>query len=149
MDRPPRVSRKHLARIRRAFRRVEIVRQMGMRLASLARGRATLVLETQKQHLHPQGAVHGGVIATLADTALAMALLTLLPAGTEMATVEMSINYLSAHRRGRLRAEARVLRTGRRIAVGEVDVRNPAGALVAKSLLTYSIRTLEPRAGTD
>lgn len=113
---------------------------MGMKLARLAPGRATLLLDARKQHLHPQGAVHGGIIATLADTALAMALFTLVPPTTRMATVEMSINYLAAHSRGRLRAEARVLRKGRRLAVGEVDVWNRAGVRVAKSLLTYSIR---------
>jgi len=59
--------------------------------------------------------------------------------------VEMSVNYLSPHRRGRLRAEARVLRKGRRLAVGEVDVWNAAGERVAKSLLTYSIRAERER----
>jgi uncharacterized protein (TIGR00369 family) len=141
----PTLRQQHLGWIRRTFRRVEIVRQLGMRLARLGPGRATLVLETRREHLHPQGAVHGGIIATLADTALAMAIFTLVPARTEMATVEMSVNYLSPHRRGRLRAEARVLRKGGRIAVGEVDVWNAAGELVAKSLLTYSIRAERER----
>ncbi|MFQ5926927.1 MAG: PaaI family thioesterase [Terriglobia bacterium] len=140
MPRKRTARQQHLAWIRRTFRRVGIARQMGMKLARLSPGRATLLLDARKQHLHPQGAVHGGVIATLADTALAMALFTLVPPRTQMATVEMSINYLAAHSTGRLRAEARVLRRGRRIAVGEVDVWNRAGVRVAKSLLTYSIR---------
>jgi len=145
MKRKSTSRQQHLDWIRRAFRRVEIVRQLGMRLARLGPGRATLVLETRSEHLHPQGAVHGGIIATLVDTALAMAIFTLVPARTEMATVEMSVNYLSPHRRGRLRAEARVLRKGRRLAVGEVDVWNAAGERVAKSLLTYSIRAERER----
>ena len=69
-----------------------------------------------------------------------MALFTLVPLTTQMATVEMTINYLVPHRGGRLRAEARVLRKGQRIAVGEVEVWNRAGERVAKSLLTYSLR---------
>lgn len=120
---------------------------MGMKLGRLGRGRATLLLDTRREHLHPQGAVHGGVIATLADTALAMALFTLVPPTTQMATIEMTINYLAPHRGGRLRAQARVLRKSRRIAVGEVDIWNQAGKRVAKSLLTYAIRPKEGRYG--
>lgn len=136
-------SQQHLARVRRAFRRVEIVRRMGMKLERLGPGRATLLLEVRQEHLQPQGAVHGGVTATLVDTAVGMALFTLVPPTTEMATVDMTINFLSAHRRGRLRAEARVLRKGRRLAVGEVDVWNRAGERVAKGLVTYAMRGAE------
>jgi uncharacterized protein (TIGR00369 family) len=59
-------------------------------------------------------------------------------------TVEMKINFLDPHAGGRLRAEARVLRLGRRLAVGEVEIRNAARKLVAKSLLTYSVRGEKP-----
>lgn len=135
-----RVRRSHLAWIRSIFPRVQFVRQMGIRISRLGSGQATLVVDTRPEHLQPQGAVHGGVIATLADTAVAMALFTLVPPMTQMATVEMSINYLTPHRGGRLRAEASILRKGKRVAVGEVDVWNSARQRVAKALVTYSIR---------
>ena len=130
---------RHYAEIRRRFERVGAVRLLGMKLARLAPGRVTLLLDVEPRHSHPYG-VHGGVLAALADTALAMAILTRLPPRVWISTVEMKINYLSAHQRGRLRAEARVLRLGKRLAVGEVEIRNAARQLVAKSLLTYSIR---------
>lgn len=132
----------HYAEIRRRFERVGAVRLLGMKLARLAPGRVTLLLDVEPRHSHPHG-VHGGVLAALADTALAMAILTQLPATAWLSTVEMKINYLSAHQRGRLRAEAKVLRLGKRLAVGEVEIRNAARQLVAKSLLTYSIRRAE------
>ncbi|MBI4461307.1 MAG: PaaI family thioesterase [Acidobacteria bacterium] len=143
--RKKKVRPRHLDRIRQTFHRVEIVRQLGMKLERLRAGQATLLLDIREEHLHPQGAVHGGVIATLVDTALGMALFTLVPPQTRMATIEMSVNYLAAHRSGRLRAEARVLRLGRRIAVGEVDVWNRRRERVAKSLLTYAIRRKRER----
>lgn len=124
--------------IRKKFRRVGAVRMLGMKLSRLSPGRATLTLDARPRHSHPQG-IHGGVLAALADTALAMAIFTRLPRFTLISTVEMKINYLTSHQRGRLRADARVLRQGKRWAVGEVEIRNTAGALVAKSLLTYSI----------
>lgn len=110
-----------------------------MKLGELGLGRAVLTLDAGPRHRHPH-AVHGGVLAALADTAVAMAIYTRLPLGTLISTVEMSISYLNAHQRGRLRARARVLRQGKRWAAGEVEIRNASGELVAKSLLTYTIR---------
>ena len=134
----------HYTELRKHFSSVAAVRFFGMRLDKLSPGRATLTLDTRPQHSHPQG-IHGGVLAALADTALAMAIFTRLPARTWISTVEMKINYLAPHQRGRLRAEARVLRQGKRWAVGEVEIRNATRELVAKSLLTYSIRPLEEK----
>ncbi len=133
------VSRKrHYAEIRKRFSRVGAVRVLGMKLAQLRPGRAARTLNASHRHSHPQG-IHGGVLATLADTALAMAIFTRLPEQTRISTVEMKINYLAPHKRGRLRAEARVLHQGKRLAMGEVEIRNPTGKLVAKSLLTFSL----------
>ena len=58
-----------------------------------------------------------------------------------MATVEMKINFLSPHRKGRLTAEGSVLRRGRRLAVAEAEIRNSEGEKIAKSLLTFSLRS--------
>jgi len=139
------VTRKrHYAKIIRRFRQVGAVRMLGMKVSKLSPGRATLTLDTGPRHSHPRG-VHGGVLAALADTALAMAIYTQVPARTLISTVEMKINYLTPHERGRLRARARVLRLGKRWAVGEVEIRNARRELVAKSLLTYSIRPPEEK----
>ncbi|MBI2956273.1 MAG: PaaI family thioesterase [Acidobacteria bacterium] len=131
-------KRKGYPELRRRFERVGAVRLLGMKVSRLRPGRATLTLDTRPQHSHPHG-IHGGVLAALADTALAMAIFTRLPPATPIATVEMKINYLWRHVRGRLRADARVLRLGKRLAVGEVEIRNSSGRLIAKSLLTYSV----------
>ena len=56
-----------------------------------------------------------------------------------MGTVEMKINYLVPHREGRLRADARILRKGKQLAVGEVEIRNRKKELIAKSLLTFRL----------
>lgn len=130
------------AEIHRRFHRVGPVRLLGFKLAKLVRGRATLTLDTGPRHTHWHG-IHGGVLAALADTAAALAIYTRIPSRTRIATVEMSISFLSPHERGRLRAEARVLRVGKRLAVGEVEIRDQQRNLVAKSLLTYSLRQAE------
>jgi len=137
-------AKRHYTELRKHFSRIAAVRMFGMKAGKLSPGRATLTLDAGPRHSHPQG-VHGGVLAALADTALAMAIFTRLPARTWISTVEMKINYLAPHLRGRLRADARVLRQGKHWAVGEVEIRNSARALVAKSLLTYSIRPHEEK----
>ena len=136
--------KQHYAEIVRRFSQVGAVRLLGMKVSRLAPGRATLTLDAGPRHSHPRG-IHGGVLAALADTALAMALYTRVHPRALLSTVEMKINYLAPHQQGRLRARARVLRLGRRWAVGEVEIRNAARVLVAKSLLTYSIRPQESK----
>ena len=125
--------------IRAEFAKIEPVKQLGMEVTELSPGRAVITLVTHDSHTHEYG-VHGGVLATLADTAAAAALFTEVPMDTRMATVEMKINFLSAHKEGLLRAEGTVLRRGRRLAVAEAEIFNSTGKSIAKSLLTFSLR---------
>jgi uncharacterized protein (TIGR00369 family) len=83
------------------------------------------------------GVVHGGILAMLADTVAAIAAYTTVPRGTEIATIEMKINFLEAVAEGEIRAEGRVLRTGRNFVVTECEIRNQNGSLAAKALLTF------------
>jgi uncharacterized protein (TIGR00369 family) len=68
-----------------------------------------------------------------------MALLGLVEKGERFTTVEMNINYVSPFREGKITAEARIIHKGSRIALGDVDVRDDQGGLVAKCLATYTI----------
>ena len=131
---------KRFQRIREEFAKIGPVRLLGMEISELAPGRAVLMLDTHDGLVHEYG-VHGGVLAALADTAAAAALFTELPIETGMATVEMKINFLAPHRKGRLTAEGSVLRRGRRLAVAEAEIRNSEGEKIAKSLLTFSLRS--------
>jgi len=111
----------------------------GYELDSIGDGKATMSLRVMDRHLQIHGVVHGGILASLADTAGAMAAYPLLPKGTRLATVEMTINYLEPVDRGPITAEARVLRLGRTLAVSECEIKDAAGKLAAKSLLTFAI----------
>jgi len=68
-----------------------------------------------------------------------MALLGLVEKDERFTTVEMNINYVSPFREGNITAEARIINKGSRIALGDVDVRDDQGGLVAKCLATYTI----------
>ena len=129
----------HYDNIRSEFSRIGPVRLLGMKVGELSPGRAVLTLDTHDGLLHDFG-VHGGILATLADTAAAAALLTEMPRAEHLATIEMKINFLSVHREGLLRAEGTVLRRGKNLAVAEAEITNQDGEKIAKSLMTFSVR---------
>ena len=126
-----------LKKIREKFETNTFPSSLGIKLDSIGNGRASLSLEVTKQHLQLAGVMHGGAIATLIDTAVAFAIVGVSDAHSRFTTVELKINYLSAIHEGRVVAEARLIRDGRRIVVAECDLFDSNGQLAAKGLLTY------------
>jgi uncharacterized protein (TIGR00369 family) len=130
-----RVAEKELAR---QIKQTNVGHFFGFELEAAEAGRAVVRLRVRPHHRQIHGVVHGGVIGALADTAGGLATYMAVPRGTRVATVEMKINFLEAVEKGTVTAEARVLRRGRNFAVVDCDVRDAAGQLVAKALMTFS-----------
>lgn len=130
-------SPKLTAATRRHLKKSRAVAMLGFDLERVSRGRAILRLDARQHHKQLNNVVHGGILAALADTAGAIAAYTTVPVGVALATIELKINYLEAVPGGRIRADARVLRTGRNFVVTECDIFDRKGALAAKALLTY------------
>jgi uncharacterized protein (TIGR00369 family) len=86
------------------------------------------------------GTVHGGVLATLADTAVAFALSTNFDGKMGFATADLTIHFL-ARARSDLQARARILKKGRRINVGDVEIVDAGGRAVARALATFVLTT--------
>ena len=84
--------------------------------------------------------IHGGVLATLADTAVAFALSTNFDGKMGFATADMTIHYLRRAKDDVL-ARARILKKGRRVNVGEVDVVDSGNRPVARVLTTFLLTT--------
>ncbi|MBV9568302.1 MAG: PaaI family thioesterase [Hyphomicrobiales bacterium] len=117
-----------------------VARRLGIILQELAPDRAALSLPFRPENVTVEDIVHGGVIAALIDVAGVAAALS----GADFetlrgsATSSLSISYLAPARGVALRAEAVVLRRGRRQVVSDVSVM--AGTLaVAKALATTSL----------
>lgn len=77
-------------------------------------------------------AAHGGLLMTILDVALGQAVLGATEGATSFATIQMNTDFIKPGH-GHLRAEARVLRTGRRLAFAEGEVRDAEGDLIAKA----------------
>ena len=86
------------------------------------------------------GTVHGGVLATLADTAVAFALATNFDGKMGFATADLTIHFLR-RARGEVVARARILKKGQRVNVGEVDIVDAEGRAVARVLATFLLTT--------
>ena len=86
------------------------------------------------------GTVHGGVLATLADTAVAFALATNFDGKMGFATADLTIHFLR-RARGEVFARARILKKGQRVNVGEVDIVDAEGRAVARVLATFLLTT--------
>jgi uncharacterized protein (TIGR00369 family) len=123
--------------VRRRMKRSRFAVLLGFMPESVGSGRAVLRMDVKELHRQLHDVVHGGVLAALADIAAAVAAYTSVPEGTEIVTIEMKINYLLPVPKGRIRAEAEVLRVGRNFVVTECEIRNDKRALVAKALLTF------------
>lgn len=95
-----------------------------MQIVTAESGIGRVSVQIDERLMHPQQIVHGGVIFTLADTAMSMALISVLPVGTPFGTLEAKINYMLPVRKGELLAEGRIVHKGRSTAVLEATVFN-------------------------
>ncbi len=124
-------------RIDDAFEKVPFARLLGIEVQELERGRATLALDLRPELLQNHGIVHGGVTASLIDTASAFATLTVLEPDQATTTVDLTIHYLRPLNHGRITANASVLKAGRRVIVASVEVLDAAQTLAATAITTY------------
>jgi uncharacterized protein (TIGR00369 family) len=124
-------------RVVETFKAVPFAHLLGLELGLVERGAATLHLQLRDELLRNGGITHGGVIASIADTAAAFAVNTLLEPNQTTATVDLTIHYLRPLIKGRITAQARVLRAGRRLVVINVNVLDEAGAVAATVITTY------------
>jgi len=129
--------------IKQGVNNMGIARLLGMRIEALEDGIGRVSIQVDERLMHPQQIVHGGVIFTLADTAMSMALISVIPPGTRFSTIEAKINFLAPVRAGELQAEASIVQQGRSIAVLEATVYNlydDARTAVARILGTFSLK---------
>ena len=133
----PKITKAVLEETQKRMKRSRLSALLGFHVESLAPGRAVLSMQVKELHKQIHDVVHGGVLAALADTAAAIAAYTVVERGTELATVELKINYLSAVPGGKIKAKGKVLRAGRNFVVTECEVLDAKGRLAAKALMTF------------
>lgn len=102
-------------------------------------GRAVMRLEVGPEHLSPTKTVHGGVIYSLADTAMGSAIWSILEEGQTIATISATVDYLAPVSDGVLTCEGEVVRRGARTAFTRAVVRDEKGSLVAHATAAFHV----------
>jgi uncharacterized protein (TIGR00369 family) len=117
---------------------VPVAELLGMRPVLAERGRVAFACDAQARFANPMGTVHGGIIATLLDSALGCAVQSVLDAGQAYTTLGLEVKYLRpvAVDAGELRAEATIVHAGRKQATAEARLTDEAGRVLATATTT-------------
>ena len=109
-----------------------IAQLIGFRPIAFDNGEVVLEFEAAEKHTNPMGTLHGGVLCDVADLAMGMAFAATLEDDESFTTLELKINFLRPVFKEKLLAYGRVVKRGKSVGMVECDVKNSAGALVAK-----------------
>lgn len=109
---------------------------ISMKLTSIDMDYAALELCLSDRHLQLYGIVHGGVLATLIDTATFWAVFMRQPENAGLVNVDLKLNYLKSVASGTLFAEGRCIRSGRILSYAEATIRDEKGELITHGTST-------------
>jgi uncharacterized protein (TIGR00369 family) len=124
-------------RLHEAFGKVHYAKLLGMMLQNVEIETATVAFNVTNELKQNNAVIHGGAIASLIDTAAALAIMSTLSKNETTTTVDLTISYLRPLLKGTAVATARVIKSGRRLAVASAEVTDDAGKIVATALTTY------------
>jgi uncharacterized protein (TIGR00369 family) len=111
---------------------------LGMWIVEVSEGRIVFAAEPGEYEYNPIGTVHGGIAATLLDSAMGCAVHSTLPAGTAYTTLEIKVNYLRSmtDKTGIVYCEGKVIHMGGRVATAEGRLTDTSGKLLAHGTTT-------------
>ena len=108
--------------VRQSLGRQSFLRLLGADATVVEPGHVVLELPFRDDLCQQNGFLHAGVLTSVADSACGYAALTLMPAGSDVLSVEFKVNLLAPGRGERFRADARVVRSGRTMTVCQAEV---------------------------
>jgi len=108
-------------------------------IVELSEGHAVFTVEPAEYHYNPIGVVHGGLAATLLDSAMGCAVHSTLPAGASYTTLEIKVNFLRpmSAETGLVRCEADIIHVGGRTAVAEGRILDEKGKVYVFRVMTH------------
>lgn len=117
-------------------------KHMGMTTVPDMDGKIQVIIKITEDLKQFYGNVHGGVIAGLLDSCIAVAVNQQLDPKQGASTVEMKLNYLRPVHEGTLWAEGKVIQKGSKLVVGQGEIKDDAGNMVAFGTSTFMITQL-------
>lgn len=118
---------------------------MGIEVERVDDDEIVFSLQPAEFHYNPAGTVHGGVLTTLADTAMTTAIIAKLPPGAWAPTIELKVNFIRpvTEATGRIYGVGRVIHVGGTTAVAEAHIVDADGRLLAHATTTSAIKQRE------
>ncbi len=112
---------------------------IGIRVVRRHADGVTITCAMREELKNTAGVMHGGVVATIADAAVGIALASHFDGRRPCTTTDLKINYLRPVADGKIIARSHLLRVGRQLCVGRVDVFDAEGKLAAVAIATYML----------
>ncbi|WP_211244175.1 PaaI family thioesterase [Actinospica robiniae] len=118
-----------------------IAELLDLRCPEVEEGRIVFTAKSRRDFANPLGMLHGGIAATLLDSAMGCAVHTTLPAGMVYTSLDISVRYIRAGAvdGGELRAEGRVVHRGRKIRTAEATLTDEQGRVLATATSSLMI----------
>lgn len=116
---------------------VPFAKLLGIEVDTSEPGHAVLSMKLRDDLMRNDGIAHGGAIATLIDSAMAIAIMASLEKGEKTVTVDLTIHYLRPISEGTAKASARIVRAGRRVITVSAELFDQEGKLAATAISTY------------
>jgi uncharacterized protein (TIGR00369 family) len=111
----------------------------GISIEHAAAGDIRLGWQARPDHRNLQGLVHGGILATLVDIAMGLAVRTVVGPTRRHVTIDLHVRYLRPAQPGRLEVLGSVVRVGTHVGFAEGSVMDAAGRLLIRASGTYSV----------
>ena len=114
---------------------------LGYDIVDVCKGHVVVTAEAHEKHCNPFGTVHGGLAATLLDTCMGLAILSMLDKGFAQTTLEFKISLVRSitPQSGLVKAQGRVISCGRRVGFAEGNLSDKDDRILAYGTATYLI----------
>jgi len=112
---------------------------IGIRVMRRHSDGVTIECKMRDDHKNVAGVMHGGVAATMADAAVGIALASHFQGRRPCTTTDLKINYLRPIAEGKIVARSHLLRVGKQLCVGRVDMFDSQRKMVAVAIVTYML----------
>jgi uncharacterized protein (TIGR00369 family) len=138
-DMGPGLDERYLEEIRERVRASPFHQWAGITLLRVGGGESEVAMELGDHHFNPQGIVHGGVIAAIADTSIGLALRSILRPGLTHRTAQLNVHFLSKGEGNRIIGRGHSRHLGQRMGYGEAEVSDAEGRLLARASATFIV----------
>jgi uncharacterized protein (TIGR00369 family) len=133
------INPEYVQAVRASVNKCPYFRLLSMKLLDFDIGRSLIEIAVEGKHLQPFGMVHGGVFSSIIDAAAFWAIYGELDESVGLTSVDLKLNYLAPAKNGKLIARGRKIKLGRTLGLGESEVTDAEGRVLAHGTSTLIV----------